>query len=190
MRLLNTVLKQQNLLLFAFIFFFTSNVSAQEHLPKDEQTGKYFYSKVIFVDSTGKDELFRRAHKWFNNHFETEDTALKVVDGLAGQISGNGTTKLLIKNKGFESEVPMYFTLNVFVKGNRCKFEFTDIVYKPKGTSFTAEKKFNSGKLNATEMQYLNKTKKAFITFEKTLVSAMTDNSEAPVVKKFQLKKM
>ncbi|MGZ5244815.1 MAG: DUF4468 domain-containing protein [Bacteroidia bacterium] len=169
----------------SILLFPAANVSAQEVLPFNEESGKYFYAKVIFVDSTSKEELYQRAVTWFHNHFESENPALTIEDIATGKISGAGVTKLLIKSGGFENEVPMYFTLTINVKGNRCKFEFTDIVYSADGGKITAEKKL-SGKLNTAEKQYLSRTKKAIVALEKSLVSAITNNKEAPVVRKYK----
>jgi hypothetical protein len=177
-------------LIIAVIFIgFATHLKAQDHMPFDEQTGKFSYSKVIFIDSTSKDVLFTRAETWFHNHFETEDTALKIVDRVQGKISGNGVTVINIKNGNIDTDVPMLYTLNVIVKGNRCRYEFTDISYRAADKKLlTAEKQFKSTKLDNKEKQYLSKTKKAIATIEKSLIAAMTNNAEEPVVKKYQLK--
>lgn len=171
-------------MLCALFFLPLASLSAQTPLPMNETTGKYFYAKVIFIDSTSKEELYKRAESWFYNHFESQDTGLQIKDKAAGIISGNGSNKIIIRSSGIEDEVPMYFTLTISVKGNRCKFEFTDIVFKDAG-SVTAEKKF-SGKLSNAEKQYLSRTKKALATIEKSIVATMTNNKEEPVVRKLK----
>ena len=104
------------------LFVFTSN--AQELLT---------YTEVIQVDSVSKNELFYRAKNWFVNAFKSSKNVIQNENKENGEIIGKATMKYYPdyfvgsdNTKGY-----INYTIKIFVKEGRYKYEFTDFYHEP-----------------------------------------------------------
>lgn len=95
------------------------------------------YTKVIQVDSAGKDILFQRGRQWFNDAFKSSKDVLQINDKESGELAGKGFMNIPYKYPAlgakFNYDVDVYFKVNIWVKDGRYKYEFThfDAVTKP-----------------------------------------------------------
>lgn len=89
--------------------------------------GKIYYSGVVTVDSTSKDELYRRSRQWFANTYKSADDVLQMEDKDAGQIIGKGYFTAIWKVTFYANqEVDVYHTINIQIKDGKYRYEITD----------------------------------------------------------------
>lgn len=128
------------ILLFVCAFFIGTGVYAQKPL---------IYTDVVKVDSTiTKNELYNRAKLWFTNTFKDANKVLQVQDEERGQLVGKGKMKYnttIFAGSGTTSGYIGY-TVNLFVKDGRYKYEITDFIHE--GSSNTP---FNMGLITDSE---------------------------------------
>ncbi len=174
--------------LYAVIFFIqllTGNAYSQ-HFNVDEETGKFSISKVIFLDSLSKSEIFNRAGKWLDTSNEAKVILSRIVDENSGKYVCEISKNMQLSIKGKENNAKLNFTFIIEVIGGRCRYEFTDLVFDDGAVK--AEKKFKSRDLNKEELLYLNKTKRIITALENSLIAAMSGNNSDIIVRKYQRK--
>ncbi|RYD80750.1 MAG: DUF4468 domain-containing protein [Sphingobacteriales bacterium] len=189
MKMLKISLLRFGLLTLTFICFLSTSyrAMAQQLFPEDPQTGLFTHSKVIFIDSTSKDELFLRGKTWFTTHPDMQQAEIKSEDAAGGIISSLATKTITLSESGKDVEVPVHFLVNIYVKGSRCKYEFTEVTLDIDGkTGVKAENYFKGNKLSGLEKQALSKTKRAILSIEKSLIGAMTNNDEEAIVRRYK----
>lgn len=94
---------------------------------------KLNYTKVIQVDGVSKDELYTRAINWFTNSFRNANNVIQINDKQNGQITAKAH---FVYNPNFfvgSGPVKGYirYTLSIYVKDGRYKYEITDFVHDP-----------------------------------------------------------
>jgi len=102
-----------------------------EGLPRDEH-GKINITDVVKTDSVGRDALFIRAKQWFAESFKNADRVIKMEDRQEGIFIGKGSTTVTIYAGIYST--PMFFTVGIYLKDNRYKYEITDLYYKASPT--------------------------------------------------------
>jgi len=115
------------------IILFNSNLSSQV-LPLDSETGKITYTEVAYVDdsTTTKDQLYSVAREWFARTFKSSNDVLQMDDRKAGKLIGKGSFE--IEMTPYLTESYVEFTISIYVKNGKYKYEFTDfyhISFKP-----------------------------------------------------------
>ncbi len=97
-----------------------------QNLPFDKQTGKITFSEVIHVgdSSTTRDELYSRAREWFARAFKSSQNVLMMDDKESGKLIGKGNLSIVPGLYLTDSRVD--FTLSLYLKNGRYKYEITD----------------------------------------------------------------
>jgi len=117
-------------ILLALTLFINFNIYAQI-LPIDSTTKQISYTKVIEVPGTTKIDLYSRANEWFAKTYNSSQNVLQAQDKEEGKLIGKALMKSTLK--GFNAGYVNY-TISVFLKDNRYKYEVTDLAHE-KGTS-------------------------------------------------------
>jgi len=119
----------------ALVLFMVSKISAQNsNLPKfpiDNITNKITYLEVVYLDSTSnKQDLFLRAKEWFAKTFNSANNVIQMQDKKEGILIGKGSFEVFITSLGMKNGGNYFnFTLSVYFKDGRYKYEFTDFTY-------------------------------------------------------------
>ncbi len=103
------------------------------------QDNKLIYTEVITVDSSLKqNDLFGSARAWFNKYFVSSKEVLQIQDKESGELSGKGIIKYSsrIFLGSASTAGTIRFTINVFVKDGKYKYEFTDFIHTASPSSF------------------------------------------------------
>lgn len=93
------------------------------------------YSEVIQVDSVSKNELYSRAKIWFVKTYKSSKDVLQLDDKEDGKIIGKAVMKYVPSFLSGSSATKGYinYTISVFVKEGRYKYEITDFMHDPDG---------------------------------------------------------
>lgn len=96
------------------------------------------YSEVIKVDSISQAELYNRAKLWFSTAFVDSKSVIQLDDKEDGQIVAKA--KMVYNPKVFtgssQTEGYINYTIKVFVKYGRYKYEMSDFFHDPKGCEY------------------------------------------------------
>ena len=119
--------------LFSVCFLFSVTYAfGQKETPKlpiDNSTRKITYTEVVFVDSlTNKQELFSRAKEWFAKTFQSSTNVIQMEDKEDGKIIGKAL--LPIYNKTLGDFGHIHYTISIFLKDGRYKYELSDFYHK------------------------------------------------------------
>jgi len=121
---------------FILIFFLLSlKISAQKNelpvFPIDSITNKITYSEIVYLDSSSnKQDLFLRAREWFAKTFNSSNHVIQMQDKIDGILIGKGSFEVFITSLGMKNGGNFFnFTLSVYLKDGRYKYEFTDFTY-------------------------------------------------------------
>lgn len=96
------------------------------------------YTKVVQVDNISKGELYNRAKLWFATAYNSASDVLQMDDKEAGQIIGKAIIKYnpaFTRGSG-QTKGKINYTIKVFVKDGRYKYEITDFVHDPYGDQY------------------------------------------------------
>jgi hypothetical protein len=103
--------------------------------------GVVFYSEVIEVDSIRKDELYKRAKRWFVEAYKDANKVIQLDDKESGEIIGKGSFDA-IWNATFVAshKVNVAHTLKIKVKDGKYRYEITDfrVRYVTSSTQYTS----------------------------------------------------
>ncbi len=123
-------------LFFLFISVFaTTTLFAQKSpvvfpkLPMDEKKEFITYSKVITLDGTTADELYKRGKKWFFSYYKNPTEKIRTDDSLKKEMEGFIRFKLMVPDKkGVVSDVTtIQYSLFLTFKDGRYKYSITNI---------------------------------------------------------------
>lgn len=94
------------------------------------------YTEVVNVDSiTTKKELFNRAKIWFTEAYNDANKVIQLQDEENGQIIGKGKipyeSKIYFGSAGTRGFIS--YTIKIFTKDGRYKYEITDFVHESTG---------------------------------------------------------
>jgi hypothetical protein len=125
------------------------------------------FTAVVQVEGVQKDELFARAQAWYATTFKCGKCVMQTADKEAGQIIGRGAfeyTCATFLSRGVIDGWVTY-TVKVFVKDGRYKYEITDFVHEGSRivTQFGPDGPFSFGLIttdeNYPEIKYCTKDK-------------------------------
>ncbi|WP_212005781.1 DUF4468 domain-containing protein [Chitinophaga sp. HK235] len=90
------------------------------------------YSRINPVENTSKDELYSRAHAWFNATFKNAKDVLQITDRESGHLAGKGIGIMSFNQKaalGVKQTVTtmLKFNIDVWVKDGKYKYVITSI---------------------------------------------------------------
>jgi len=131
-----TMKKIKNLLLFSVITLFSvSTVFGQKEtlkLPIDSLSNKIIYTDVVYVDSlTSKLELYLRAREWFAKTYKSATNVIQMEDKESGKIVGKALLNVYMTTFVGSKEDGGYinYTITLYVKDGRYKYEITDFYH-------------------------------------------------------------
>lgn len=121
------------ILLFTTLAIYTISYSQEDlykqKLPLDKDFNINF-NDVVEVDSVPSDELYSRAREWFVDTYKSADDVLQMEDKESGKLLGKAYTDIYVLSIGMRIKIKMYYTIKVFTKEGRYKYQVTDIHYQ------------------------------------------------------------
>ena len=126
---------KSSLVITLSILLFTLYSYAQDQvlskLPIDSVTNKLMFSEVVKLDSTKKIELYSRAREWFVKTYNSADDVLQMDDKESGKLLGKAFNDITFESiMGSMFTTRMFYTVKIYIKDGRYKYEITDIYYK------------------------------------------------------------
>lgn len=96
------------------------------------------YTDVIQVDSVTKDELYNRAKLWFATTYNSANDVLQIDDKAEGQIVGKAIVMYnpTILSASNQTKGPIKYTIKLFLKEGRYKYELSDFIHDPYGNQY------------------------------------------------------
>jgi len=89
------------------------------------------FSEVVKLDSTKKIELYSRAREWFVKTYNSADDVLQMDDKESGKLLGKAFNDITFESiMGSMFTTRMFYTVKIYIKDGRYKYEITDIYYK------------------------------------------------------------
>lgn len=188
--------------IFTLFFFLTLFSFSEKKVWKDpnakplfptDENGKIVFTEVVEVPNVLKDALYSRAYEWFAKSFKSAQNVIQMEDKENGKIVGKGafgdinvTANLgLVAIKG-----KVLFTISVYVKDGKYKFELTDLTHEAKGYWSNGIKPADGGALENEKpacgrntlplgkwKDIKEETSKRTLTLIETLKQAMTIDS-------------
>jgi len=94
------------------------------------------YSGIIDVENTSKDELFKRAKRWFVLASKSAKDVIQMDDKENGELIGKATFKV----EYFYLNPYILHTITILVKDSKFKYQITDFSYSDnQNTKFSIE---------------------------------------------------
>ncbi len=95
------------------------------------------YTEVIETKNTSKAELYKRAKLWFVTTYNSANDVLQMDDNEEGILIGKGIMKYKpnIFYGSDNTRGNIKYTIKVFLRENRYKYEITDFIHDPYGRS-------------------------------------------------------
>lgn len=121
-------MKLRHLLFVTFFILISVNCFGQTPL---------IYTEVVKVNSVSKSDLYNRAISWFSTTYNNSKKVLQLEDKTEGQIVGKA---ILTYNQTFldasaRTRGNINYTIKIFFKDGRYKYEISDFIHNPTGTS-------------------------------------------------------
>lgn len=102
------------------------NPNVPEVLPRDANTNKVSFTEAIPVDGTTKDQLYNRAKSWMTSYYKNEQFSINSKED--GRITREGFfRKTYLYASGTTRELRYNYTLSIFIKDGKYKYEITDL---------------------------------------------------------------
>lgn len=101
------------------------------NLPIDEKTNKITYTEIVELPfEINKDLLYSKGVEWFATTYNSAQNVLQMQDKENGKLIGRALFDVYHKGLGmtFESGYINY-TISIFFKDNRYKYEITDFIH-------------------------------------------------------------
>src|SRR5690606_17454969 len=119
----------KKLLLFIMLIVSGSAFAQSNEIPWDEN-GEVTFTEVVQVEGVDAADLYTRAKLWFTETYNSSKDVIQMDDKEAGVIVGKGLSKLYIDFKSVQVPANMLYTVKVYLKDGRYKYEITDIRYE------------------------------------------------------------
>lgn len=120
---------------FLLAFFLSAPTIAQKTVIQDDKLngiiplnaeGRLSYNANGKVEGATKEELFKRARKWFVKTYNSAKDVLQVNDASAGELIGKGSTPTVAKVQRVTWHNNVNHTLTLDVKDGRYRIELCD----------------------------------------------------------------
>lgn len=105
------------------------------------ENGKVLYTGVVKVDSTiTKDELYKRAKKWFIDNYKSANDVIQMDDKDAGEIIGKGYFEERFQPAiGAGIDMKIYHIITISIKDGKYKYKITNFTSKGTASGITSE---------------------------------------------------
>ena len=96
------------------------------------------YTEVIQADSISQSELYTRAKLWFATAYNSANDVLQMDNKEGGQIIGKAIMKYnpTVFSGSEQTKGSIKYTIKIFVKDGRYKYEITDFIHDPYGNQY------------------------------------------------------
>jgi len=94
------------------------------------ENNKITFTKIIDVEETSAGELFVRARKWLSDYYNSAETIIDLEDKEQGIIIAKPLGQVGINSTFGLVYVKMNYTINLYVKDNKYKYEITDLIHE------------------------------------------------------------
>lgn len=124
------------LLLLLSILFIPFIAQGQE-MTLDEDTDRVTFTEVVQVEGVSAEELYSRGMQWFAESYKSSNEVLQMDDPYSGKLIGKAWSQLYID--GYLSmtvPIKMWYTIKVFLKDGRYKYDITDIEYEGEASKY------------------------------------------------------
>jgi len=132
--------------------------------PRKKETKKFYYEEIITLDTTSKNELFKRAVKWFEHKYQTKNFELKNEEN--GRVIHNGSFPVKYFASRQIKELNILYTISFTVKDGEYKYDITNF-YVSKSMNGSTEsmtlENFNDYNTIQLFNEYLLQTKRSEI---------------------------
>jgi hypothetical protein len=109
------------------ILLWPSILLFSQDFPINEQ-GKIVYTEIVNIDSSlTQEQLYLNAREWFARSFRSANDVIQMDDKDAGKLIGKGN--FVIPGGMYLADGRVRFTISVFTKEGRYKYEITDFVH-------------------------------------------------------------
>ncbi len=121
-------MRKPNLVL-VFMTSITMNVFGQSPLT---------YTEIVKVDSVSKSELYNRAKIWFATTYNSANDVIQMENKDEGEIIGRAiiTYSPTVYFASEQTRGVIKYTVKLFVKDGRYKYEITDFIHDPYGNKY------------------------------------------------------
>ena len=151
-----------NLFLF-FLLIQGSFAQDRNYIPELKvKDNKVIFTEVIQVPEASKEELYLRARGWFADAFKNADEVLQLDSREDGAMVGKGITSITLQTGIMPVPMDVYFTVKIFCKEGRYKYEITNIYYEGEVSSSTGgsvEYHYTIEELYSEKLLYKNKAR-------------------------------
>lgn len=158
--------------LLILLYVLTANiVCGQSQIIIPLIDGKMCYSKITKVDSTGKDELYKRAKIWLVESYKSAKSIIQLDDKENGQI----ITKSIIYSWMSGGLITVYCTTKLDFKDNRSKIEIASFIVNDGNTNIPLDEwDTNKRRLNGCLTSVDAEAKKIISSYEISIVKPTT----------------
>ncbi|GAB4199695.1 MAG: DUF4468 domain-containing protein [Bacteroidia bacterium] len=96
------------------------------------------YTEVVQVDSVSKNELYNRAKVWFATTYNSVNDVLQIDNKEEGMLIGKAIMKYEpnVFTGSEQTKGNIKYTIKIFVKDGRYKYEITDFIHDPYGNQY------------------------------------------------------
>ena len=96
------------------------------------------YTEIMQADGISKMELYTRAKLWFANAYNSANDVLQMDNKEGGQIIGKAIMqyKPTVFSGSAATKGNIKYTIKIFVKEGRYKYEITDFIHDPNGNRY------------------------------------------------------
>ncbi|MGB0521463.1 MAG: DUF4468 domain-containing protein [Flammeovirgaceae bacterium] len=119
---------------FLVAIIFATNLYAQRDrtyvpdMPYDKN-GQINYTEVMHIGDVSKEQFYFRAKAWFTETFRNANEVIQMDSKAAGTVIGKGNRNVYLETAFAPVEVTLHYTVKIFCKDGRYKYEITDMVY-------------------------------------------------------------
>lgn len=116
--------------LILLFLLFPLSTFAQE-MTLDENTGRVLFSEVVQVEGISPEKLYGRARQWFAETYNSSESVLDLEDAANHKLIGKAWSPIYIEGyMGMTVPIKMWYTIKLFMRDGRYKYDITDIYYE------------------------------------------------------------
>lgn len=105
-----------------------------------DKNGQITYTEVMHIGDVSKEQFYYRAKAWFAESFKDPKEVIQMDSKEAGTVIGKGNQTVYFETAMAPVEVKLHFTVKIFCKEGRYKYEITDLAYSGWSEGFRWEK--------------------------------------------------
>ena len=118
------------ILIFVIVSLFSGILKAKKpQVTLPERDGVVIYTEVVEVDGVTKGDLFARGMEWVAKNYVSANHVVQFKDKEAGTIVGKANLRVYIKNPIKFNFGVVKYTVSLYLKDGKYKYEFTDFYH-------------------------------------------------------------